>query len=189
MKKFKIFVEAKDWKAQPEEHQSIFHHITNIKFKGAFHPLTHFGTSQTARARTAAGEMLDNLSRVSPTKRHKKNEYDHYAVRIKMGNNIKLNDDIGIHTAGELADQLRREGHISLKDQQHVNSATEHYNAVKRLHGILKKRNIDTISYTNEVEDKGKDSHMVVDPKNSVRIISKRHIKHINNTRAQKDIN
>lgn len=162
MKSFKEFVyEAARWHIRHQNDSEVVHHATNADFDGNFRPFSHFGSSKAARAAS-----VDKPS----------DQHHIYAARIRLGNVAHIPDTDGSHSPKSIVNLLHYAGHITDAERNDVHSkiaSTEDEDAkVAHVVNLLKKKNIDTLSYTNCIEDSGSRSYMITDPK-QVRVLRK----------------
>lgn len=159
MKTFKRFIIEIVYK--PEKHESeLLYHISPHDIE-SFNHLSHFGTKIAARQRGHEKGY---------TKLHQ------YTVRLKLGN-VKNIDDTGSNEPYDIVDSLYNNGHISKDEHANLRNTFDEYEPethAKKLSLFLRKKNIHTLSYINDFEDRGKKSYIITHP-SQVRIIHKGH--------------
>jgi hypothetical protein len=186
MKKLKDITEAAKWHIKHKNDSDVVYHSSPTNDTQRFHPLTHFGTQRAARARASEVRDLEGLDI--------NHEYHHYAVRLRLGNVAHIEDsaehsplDIlhGLHSAGHIT---KNEKNQAERDMERANNGTHpiHPHDHDVLMGLLKKKNIHTLSYTNHHEHRGSTSYMITDPK-QVRILKHGKSK-LNLKRGNKDL-
>lgn len=101
----------------------------------------------------------------------------YYTTRLKLGNVAHIEDVQDDHFP-TIAQELHNKGHISKEDHQSVIDANKidagNGNTAKEtLLGVLKKNNIDTISYNNEYEGDGTSKSYMITHPSQVRVLKK----------------
>jgi hypothetical protein len=165
---FEFLLEKAEYQAQPDESE-VVHHASNSDFT-EFHPLSHFGTANAARARA----IYDTEPEDEGKKRTKPKNL--YTARIKLGKVAHIADTDDEHTPITILDSLHDAGHIDKASHR------EYTTAMHKLHtdedrkavllNALKKHKINTISYNNTVEDPGSRSYIISHP-SQVRLLQK----------------
>ena len=159
-----IFAEESIYGRADDDESEVVHHVTPHKFS-EFNPLSHFGTKKAAGARAFA--LATDYEYGKPKK---DNVFNALAARLRLGNVVDI-DDTNTHTAWDIAKSLCRKNIISKEDRDAVpkESGPE---ADKILLNILKVYAIDTLRYTNDIEDPGSTSYIITDP-SQVRILKR----------------
>jgi len=159
---FEYLLEKAEYQAQPDESE-VVHHASDHDFT-EFHPLSHFGTSNAARARA-----VFNIVTASRPK-------NLYTARIKLGKVAHIVDDGNDHTPEYILHGLHDAGHIT---SNHYDKTFEKMKNTPSVEGrkkivldTLKKRKINTIIYKNRIEDPGSNSYIITHP-SQVRILSR----------------
>lgn len=190
---FKQFlIEKEAYKAQPGESEVVVRaHRTGRETRAG----DHWGPGDAARARAymiATKGHAPEWNELNHAQKStlKSSKFDAHIGRIKLGNVAHVEDSI-THTPEIIAGSLHDAGHITsdhytklMGGLRRVKDRNEKY---EHLANSLKKHaNIDTISYSNEVEAPGKKNYIVLHPQN-VRVLNTTK-GHINLERGSKHI-
>ena len=159
-----IFAEESMYGRADDDESEVVHHVTPHKFS-EFNPLSHFGTKKAAGARAFA--LATDYEYGKPKK---DNVFNALAARLRLGNVVDI-DDTNTHTAWDIAKSLCRRNIISKEDRDAVPKESGPA-ADKILLNILKVYAIDTLRYTNDIEDPGSTSYIITDP-SQVRILKR----------------
>ena len=159
-----IFAEESIYGRADDDESEVVHHVTPHKFS-EFNPLSHFGTKKAAGARAFA--LATDYEYGKPKK---DNVFNALATRLRLGNVVDI-DDTNTHTAWDIAKSLCRRNIISKEDRDVVPKEPGPA-ADKILLNILKVYAIDTLRYTNDIEDPGSTSYIITDP-SQVRILKR----------------
>ena len=159
-----IFAEESMYGRADDDESEVVHHVTPHKFS-EFNPLSHFGTKKAAGARAFA--LATDYEYGKPKK---DNVFNALATRLRLGNVVDI-DDTNTHTAWDIAKSLCRRNIISKEDRDVVPKEPGPA-ADKILLNILKVYAIDTLRYTNDIEDPGSTSYIITDP-SQVRILKR----------------
>ena len=159
-----IFAEESIYGRADDDESEVVHHVTPHKFS-EFNPLSHFGTKKAAGARAFA--LATDYEYGKPKK---DNVFNALAARLRLGNVVDI-DDTNTHTAWDIAKSLCRRNIISKEDRDVVPKEPGPA-ADKILLNILKVYAIDTLRYTNDIEDPGSTSYIITDP-SQVRILKR----------------
>ena len=159
-----IFAEESMYGRADDDESEVVHHVTPHKFS-EFNPLSHFGTKKAAGARAFA--LATDYEYGKPKK---DNVFNALAARLRLGNVVDI-DDTNTHTAWDIAKSLCRRNIISKEDRDVVPKEPGPA-ADKILLNILKVYAIDTLRYTNDIEDPGSTSYIITDP-SQVRILKR----------------
>lgn len=165
MKTFKEFVtENAKWHIKHPDDSEVLHHgSTGTSDIKEFRPFSHFGTKHAARARLAG------MSR-DPNAKH-----SIYSVRLRLGKTVHVSDVEEVHDPIHVANVLHLAGHISNEEHLHMHQTfgmKDDETDYNHLRQVLKQKGINSVSYTNSLEDAGSKSYMITDPK-QVRVLRK----------------
>lgn len=143
-------------------------------------PGDHWGPADAARARAymiaTKGHAPEWHELSEPQKsKMKDSKFDAHVARINLGKTVHIEDTIN-HTPEIITRALHDAGHISTEHHndlmKNLSKMTDRHEKYQHLADSLKKHaDIDTISYTNEVEAPGKKSYITMNPKR-VRILN-----------------
>lgn len=167
MKKLRDIIESK-YQAQDEESELV-HHVSSHEFS-EFKPLSHFGSREVARDighaiyRDTKGFTQDGFGYKKPPD----GKLKYYSARIKLGNTVHISDVVEDYPPA-ISGELHNHGHISKEDHDYVQ---KNPNKESLLH-VLKKNNINTISYDNEFEGDKPSKSYIITHQSQVRILKK----------------
>lgn len=167
MKTFKLFLES-TYKAQDGESE-IVHHVSPHNFN-EFKPLSHFGSHEAARdiGRQIKSDTENFTQDGFGYKKPEDGKLKYYSARIKLGNVAHVSDTQEDHIPA-ISHELHTNGHISKEDHEHIKGNPTKENL---LH-ILKKNNINTISYNNEFEGNKPSKSYMITHHSQVRVLKK----------------
>jgi DNA-binding transcriptional regulator YiaG len=141
-----------------EGESELVHHVTTNKFSpDSFHPMSHFGTHNAARARAAFKMELRQGA-------DKKTKFNVISARLKLGKVADISDtEHGSHYPDVLLDLISKTKHLPKKEIQNLRK--KKYGLThQHIAQALNKHGIDTLRYKNKWEDPGKTSYMITRP-------------------------
>lgn len=168
----------------PQTGHEVVHHISPFDIKNDdFHPLSHFGTYKAART---VGSQTHHDEYIKHGEGATKQEYrERFHYKARLVNHLKtvhLDEDPLEHTPMYFVHALRRAGVFSDEEaQKHSDNLStlhrehgspNHIEAKQYVADAAREKGVGMISYTNDVEDKGKKSYVITHP-NQVKVLKK----------------